>query len=79
MTIKLGAKLQMHILQPKHTKLKADEVDKLLKKYNCSLSQLPKISQKDPQVDVEGIEVGDVLKFERKTEEGAEEYFRVVV
>jgi len=69
----------MHVLQPKHTKLKQEEVDKLLGKYNCSLSQLPKISKKDPQIDVEGIEVGDVLKFERKTEEGVEEYLRVVV
>ena len=69
----------MHILQPKHTKLKTEEVEKLLKKYNISLSQLPKISKKDPQIDVEGIEIGDVLQFERDIGDVAEKYFRVVV
>ena len=69
----------MHILQPKHSKLKPEETEKLLKKYNCSLSQLPKISKKDPQIVEDDVKVGEVLKFERKTKEGVEEYFRVVV
>lgn len=64
----------MHILQPKHTKLKQEEVQKLLAKLNLSLSQLPKISKEDPCVP-ENSKVGDVLKIDR--EEG--EYFRVVV
>ena len=38
----------MHILQPKHTKMKAEEVKDLLEKYNISLSQLPKIKSTDP-------------------------------
>lgn len=69
----------MHIFQPKHTKLKPDEVEKLLKKLNCSLSQLPKISVKDAQIAEVDVDVGTVLKFERKSEEGDEVYFRVVV
>lgn len=58
----------MHILQPKHIKLKPSEVTDLLKKYNISLSQLPKISKKDPAIG-EGHVAGDVLRIERKNKE----------
>jgi len=68
----------MHILQSKHTKLKKEEISKLLEKFNISLSQLPKISKKD-SVLPEDVEVGDVFKIDRKTDEGVEEYFRVVI
>ena len=70
----------MHILQPKLFKLKEEEVQKLLEKYNISLSQLPKISSEDPQLP-EGMQVGEVIKFERKISEEGEiiEYFRAVV
>jgi len=65
---------KMHVLQSKHTKLNKKQVEELLKKYNISLSQLPRISDKDPGLP-EGCKTGDVVKIERK--EG--EYFRVVV
>ena len=68
----------MHILQPKHTKLKQEEVKKLLEDYNISLSQLPKIKSDDPNVP-EGVVVGDVLRIERKDENKFVVYFRVVV
>ena len=68
----------MHTLQPKHSKLKKEEVGKLLSKLNISLSQLPKISKKDPPILNLGVEIGSVIKIERKEEEGGE-YFRVVV
>jgi DNA-directed RNA polymerase subunit H len=68
----------MHILQPKHSKLKQEEVAKILAKYNISLSQLPKMSKKDPALS-QDCKVGDVIKIERKTEEGVQEYFRVVI
>jgi DNA-directed RNA polymerase subunit H len=69
----------MHILQPKHSKLKQEEISKLLSKYNISLAQLPKISKEDPAVFDLNVNVGDVVKIERKLEEGTEDYFRVVV
>ncbi len=69
----------MHILQPKHSKLKSDDVKKLLAKYNISLAQLPKISKEDVAVVSLGVETGDVVRIERKSEAGEEEYFRVVV
>ena len=69
----------MHVLQPKHSKLKQEEVNKLSFKYNISLAQLPKISKEDPAVISLGVNLGDVIKIIRKTDKGEEEYFRVVV
>ncbi len=54
----------MHVLQPKHTKLNSDDIDKILAKLNIALAQLPKISKKDPALP-EGCETGDVVKIER--------------
>jgi DNA-directed RNA polymerase subunit H (RpoH/RPB5) len=67
----------MHVLQPKHTKLKPEEVKKLLEKYNLSVSQLPKIKLSDPAVP-EGCESGNVLKIERKEEDKIYVYYRAV-
>ena len=64
----------MHVLQPKHTKLSSDEIDKVLKEYNIALAQLPKISKKDVAL-LEGCETGDVVKISRADEV----YFRVVI
>ena len=69
----------MHILQPKHSKLKQEEINKLVVKYNVSLSQLPKISKEDPAIIEMTATIGDVIKIERKNSEKTEEYFRVVV
>ena len=67
----------MHILQPKHSKLKTEEVTELLDTYNVSVSQLPKIKHTDPGVP-QGCMPGDVLKIERKEEDGIKTSFRVV-
>jgi DNA-directed RNA polymerases I, II, and III subunit RPABC1 len=68
----------MHILQPKHVKLKPNEAQELLKKHNISLSQLPKIKNDDPALP-EGCKPGEVIKIERKEEDGTVRlYFRVV-
>lgn len=64
----------MHVLQPKHTKLNTDEASKVLTKFNIALSQLPKISKKDPALP-EGCDTGDVVKISRADED----YFRVVI
>jgi len=68
----------MHILQPKHSKLKAEEVNELLQGLNVSLSQLPKIKFDDPALP-EGIQPGDVIKIERKFNEKTVNYYRVAV
>jgi len=67
----------MHTLQPKHYKLKKEEVEKLLEKYNISLSQLPQIIINDPALP-EGCEIGDVIRIERKEAGKIVEYFRFV-
>ena len=68
----------MHILQPKHTKLKLTEAQELLKKYNIALSQLPKIKATDPALP-EGCKTGDIIKIERREEDSSHIYFRIVV
>ena len=68
----------MHILQPKHIKLKSEEVKKLIEKYNISLSQLPVIKIEDPALP-EGCIKGDVIKIERKDDDKTAQYFRVIV
>jgi DNA-directed RNA polymerase subunit H (RpoH/RPB5) len=68
----------MHILQSKHTKLSKVDIEDLLKKYNLSLMQLPKIRLKDSCIP-EGCEIGDVIKIERKEGDKKVEYFRVIV
>ncbi len=68
----------MHILQPKHVKLKEKEIEELLKKLNISKSQLPKILSTDPALPEE-CEIGNVIKLERKEEDKINAYYRVVV
>ena len=67
----------MHILQPKHTLLKSEEVKELLEAYNLSVSQLPKIRAGDPALP-EGCVSGNVVKIERLEEGQVNIYFRVV-
>jgi DNA-directed RNA polymerase subunit H (RpoH/RPB5) len=67
----------MHILQPKHAKLKPGEVQELLKKYNISIAQLPKIKNDDPALP-EGCNPGDIIKIERKEEDNVRTYYRIV-
>ena len=74
----------MHILLPKHSKLKPQEANELLKKFNISVAQLPKISIIDSALP-EGCNIGDIVKIERKEENEQKGeininlYFRVVV
>jgi len=68
----------MHILQPKHCKLKKEEVEKLLSELNISKSQLPKIEATDPALP-SGCTFGDVIKIERKEKGKTSVYYRVVI
>ncbi len=68
----------MHILQPKHIKLKPEEVEKLLLEFNISRAQLPKIKINDPALPEE-CEVSDVIQIERIVEGEIKNYYRVVV
>lgn len=68
----------MHILQPKHSKLSQKDSEELLKKYNISLAQLPKIDSEDAALP-ESCKKGDIIKIERKEGDKINVYFRVVV
>ncbi|MFH1310872.1 MAG: DNA-directed RNA polymerase subunit RpoH/Rpb5 C-terminal domain-containing protein [Nanoarchaeota archaeon] len=68
----------MHILQPKHIKLKEKEIKEILEEFNVSKAQLPKILSNDPTLP-EGCEVGDVIKIERKDGDNTPFYYRVVI
>ena len=68
----------MHVLQPKHSKLKPEEAKALLFKLNISISQIPKIKKTDAALPPE-VKVGDVIKIERKGESGKSVYYRVIV
>ena len=67
----------MHSLQPKHIKLKPEEVDKLLSKLNISLAQLPKIKITDVSLP-ENCNISDIIKIERISEGKPVVYYRVV-
>jgi DNA-directed RNA polymerase subunit H (RpoH/RPB5) len=43
-------KIDKHSLIPKHVKLSEKEKEALLKKYNITLSELPKILKDDPAI-----------------------------
>jgi DNA-directed RNA polymerase subunit H len=68
----------MHILQPKHSKLSKKEEQELLEKLNISKTQLPKIQKEDPALEGE-VEVGDIIKIERKIEGNLNIFHRVVI
>ena len=68
----------MHILQPKHSKLSQKDVEELLKKYNISLAQLPKIDIEVAALP-EGCKKGDIIKIEKKEEGKITIYYRVAV
>lgn len=69
----------MHSLQPKQTKLKSEEVDKLLVTLNISLAQLPKIKISDPTLP-ENCNISDIIKIERTLLDNNKPaiYYRVV-
>ena len=68
----------MHILQPKHIKLKEKETEELLTKLNISKAQLPKILLTDNGLPPD-CQVGDMIKIERKESDKINTYYRVVV
>jgi len=64
-----------HILIPKHTKLGEKEKKDLLKKYNISLKELPKILKDDPAIASLNVKPGDVIKVIRKSPTAGEAIF----
>lgn len=68
----------MHVLQPKHIKLKDNEAKALLEKLRITKFQLPKIKKTDAMLS-EDVKIGDIIKIERKTEDNVNIYYRLVI
>jgi len=70
----------IHIFIPKHIKLGKEDTEEVLKKYNLSKKQLPKISIKDPALSHMEAEKGDIIQIERDSPTcGKSIFYRVVV
>jgi DNA-directed RNA polymerase I, II, and III subunit RPABC1 len=64
----------------KHVIIDKNEIEILLKKYEITEDQLPKILHNDPMIKIIGAEIGDVIKIERTSEStGKYYYYRICV
>ena len=69
-----------HSLVPEHAVLKQEEIAELLKRFNITIAQLPKVYTTDPAVKAIGAKEGDVLKIERRSQvAGTTPYYRLVI
>ena len=67
-------------LVPRHELLNQEEKSELLKKYNISLKQLPRIKGDDSAVKLLSAKHGDIVKIIRRSYVAGEyNYYRVVV
>ena len=67
-------------LVPRHELLNQEEKSELLKKYNISLKQLPRIKGDDSAVKLLSAKHGDIVKIIRRSHVAGEyNYYRVVV
>jgi DNA-directed RNA polymerase subunit H len=72
--------IRSHDFVPKHTVLTKEETEKVLKSYNITAAQLPKIFVNDPVLKIIKAEVGDIIKIERVSPTAEISYaYRVVV
>lgn len=56
-----------HKLVPQHILLSKEEKEEILKKYNISEEQLPKLKLDDPCAIALNAKPGDIVKIERKS------------
>jgi DNA-directed RNA polymerase subunit H len=69
-----------HVLVPKHSKCSETEKKALLKKYNITIADLPKISINDAAIVDMNLEPGDVVKIVRESPTAGETiFYRVVI
>ena len=75
-----GVNIFQSDLVPEHVVLNPTEKETLLKKYNISLKQLPRIRKSDPVVVSLKAAEGDIIMVKRNDPEvGDYYYYRVVV
>ena len=72
--------INKHHLVPKHVLLNDKEREEMLKQFDITLSNLPRISSIDPAIQVLNANPGDVVKIIRESLTAGESiYYRVVV
>jgi DNA-directed RNA polymerase subunit H len=65
----------VHELIPEHTKLSEKEAKALLKSYNVTLRELPKIFFNDPAIAHLDAKEGDIIRIRRKSRTAGETVF----
>lgn len=69
-----------HILIPEHKKLSDEETEKILKKYNVSNKQLPRIKLNDPAILELNPKRGDIIEIIRDSPTtGKSIFYRIVL
>ena len=77
---KIPAVAPDHVYVPKHEIITKKEAEDVLKKYNCTPTQLPLIFVNDPAIVGLGVKPGDMIKITRKSgTAGVSMYYRYVV
>ncbi len=77
--MKVDPKIINHVLMPKHEKLSDRQKQEILKTYNITEGQLPKIKIKDAGLMGLDVKRGDVIRITRKTRTAGTSYFYRVV
>lgn len=78
--VKKQIQIENHVLLFKHEKLNDKASEELLKKYNISSSQLPKIYKKDPALKGMDVKAGDIIEVERESPTvNRVKFYRVIV
>ena len=76
----MGFNVTTHQLVCKHSKAADAEKENLLKKFDITPQDLPKIMQTDPAIKTLGVKAGDIVKIERESKTaGKSAYYREVV
>lgn len=78
--VKKQFEIKDHVLLFKHEKLSEKASEELLKKYNISPTQLPKIYKKDPALKgLDDLKTGDVIEISRESPTANKsKFYRVV-
>ncbi|MGV8171589.1 MAG: DNA-directed RNA polymerase subunit H [Candidatus Woesearchaeota archaeon] len=69
-----------HVLVPKHEKCSETEKKAILKKYNITIADLPKISINDAAIVDMDLQPGDMVKVTRDSQTaGRSIFYRIVI
>mgnify|MGYP001562129057 FL=1 len=78
--VKKQIHIESHVLLLKHEKLNDKASEELLKRYNISATQLPRISKKDPAIKNLEVKSKDIIEIERDSPTANRtKFYRVVV